>query len=88
MDKFGDDGLILTGKSADYLGIKGQLRYEARIKALPEGGTMKTEGADLIIENADAVTLYFSTATNFINYKDVSGNQAQKVANTFENIGR
>ena len=42
MDPAGDDGLALTGKSADYLGVEGKIKYEARINAVPEGGTMKT----------------------------------------------
>ncbi len=79
MDPYGQDGLILTGKSADYMGVVGKLKYEARVKAVPEGGSMKTDGVDLIIENADAVTLYIAAATNFVNYKDVSADQHQRV---------
>lgn len=86
MDPYGNDGLVLTGKSTDYLGVEGKIRYEARIKAVPEGGTMKTEGVDLIIENANAVTLYFAAATNFVNYKDVSADQHQRVDNYFKGI--
>jgi alpha-L-fucosidase 2 len=86
MDAYGNDGLALTGKSADYMGVEGKLRYEARIKAVPEGGTVKTAGVDLMIENANAVTLYFAAATNFINYKDVSGNQHQRVDDYFKGI--
>ena len=86
MDAFGKDGLVLTGKSADYMGIEGKLRYEARIKAVLEGGTVNTEGVDLIIENANAVTLYFAAATNFVNYKDVSANQHQRVDDYFKKI--
>jgi alpha-L-fucosidase 2 len=73
MDGLGPDGLVTTGKSADYLGIKGQLHYEARIRAVPEGGTMALDGAMIKIGSADAVTLYFTAATNFVNYHDVSG---------------
>ena len=79
MDAYGNDGLILTGKSADYMGVEGKLRYEARIKAVTEGGKMSTSDVDLIIEKADAVTLYFAAATNFVNYKDVSGNAHSRV---------
>ena len=86
MDALGTEGLVLTGKSADYMGIEGKLRYEARIKAVPEGGTVNTEGVDLIINNANAVTLYFAAATNFVNYKDVSANQHQRVADYFKKI--
>ncbi len=86
MDPYGNDGLILTGKSADYMGVVGKIKYEARIKAVPENGTMKTNGVDLIIENATAVTLYFAAATNFVNYKDVSADQHQRVNDYFKNI--
>jgi alpha-L-fucosidase 2 len=86
MDPLEQDGLVLTGKSADYMGIKGALKYEARIKAVPEGGRIRTEGVDLIIEDANAVTLYFVAATNFINYKDVSGDQHKKVETYFRKI--
>ncbi|MES1222886.1 MAG: glycoside hydrolase family 95 protein, partial [Bacteroidota bacterium] len=73
MNADGNDQLVLTGKSADYLGVEGKLRYEARLKVVAEGGTIHTEDAKLIVDNADAVILYFVAATNFINYKDVSG---------------
>jgi alpha-L-fucosidase 2 len=86
MDPYGNDGLVLTGKSTDYMGIAGRIRYEARIKAVPEGGTMKTDGVDLVIENANAVTLYFVAATNFVNYKDVSADQHQRVEDYFRQI--
>lgn len=82
MDALGTDQLKLTGKSADYLGVAGKLRYEARIKANVEGGSMTLDNETetvLTIKNADAVTLYFVAATNFVNYKDVSANQHARV---------
>ncbi len=86
MDPVGDDGLAVTGKSADYLGIAGKLRYEGRLKAVAEGGTVKTNGVDLRVENANAVTLYFVAATNFVNYKDVSVDQHARVEGYLRNI--
>ena len=86
MDPYGNDGLILTGKSADYMGVVGKIKYEARIKAVPEGGTMKTDDVNLIIENANSVTVYFAAATNFVNYKDVSANEHQRVNDYFNAI--
>ena len=79
MDGLGNDQLKLTGKSADYLGVDGQLKYEARIKAIPEGGSMTLKGSRLKIENANAVTIYFVAATNFNNYKDVSADEHARV---------
>ncbi|MEP7322506.1 MAG: glycoside hydrolase family 95 protein, partial [Saprospiraceae bacterium] len=86
MDPLGSDGLILTGKSADYMGVTGKLKYEARVKALAEGGKIKTDGVDLIIEHADVVTLYVAAATNFVNYKNVSADQHLRVNNYFKKI--
>lgn len=86
MDGVGNDGLMINGKSADYLGVEGKLRYRAQLKAVPEGGTMKVKGDQLFIDGADAVTLYFVAATNFVNYKDVSGDQVARVADTLNRI--
>jgi alpha-L-fucosidase 2 len=86
MDGIGNDGLTINGKSADYLGVEGRLRYRAQLKAVPEGGTMRVKGDELFIDGADAVSLYFAAATNFVNYKDVSGDQAARVADTLKGI--
>jgi len=86
MDPYGNDGLILTGKSADYMGVEGKIKYDARIKAVTEGGTTKTDDVNLVIENANAVTIYFAAATNFVNYKDVSADQHQRVNDYFKAI--
>ncbi len=72
-------GLALTGKSADYMGVAGKLRYEARLSALPEGGTLKVDDDLLTISGADAVTLYVNAATNFVNYQDVSGDAHRRL---------
>ncbi|MGN6394924.1 MAG: glycosyl hydrolase family 95 catalytic domain-containing protein [Mucilaginibacter sp.] len=87
MDGLGTDGLQLTGKSADYLGVEGKLRYDARLKAFPEGGTIKVTDANLMVTNADAVTLYFTAATNFVNYKDVSANEHDRTNNYLRAVG-
>ena len=87
MDGLGEDGLVVTGKSADYLGIKGAIRYRAQLKAIPEGGDMVVDGTELTIKNADAVTLAIVAATNFVNYKDVSGDENKRVAMYLEGIG-
>lgn len=79
MNPVAPDRLSVTGKSADYLGIAGKLRYEGRVRAFPEGGTMSQRGNDLTINNANAVTLVFVAATNFVNYQDVSGDEHARV---------
>jgi alpha-L-fucosidase 2 len=86
MDGADTNELVLTGKSADYMGIEGKVRYEARLKAVPEGGNMKLDDAQLTIENANSVTLFFVAATNFINYKNVSGDYHGKVEKYLKDI--
>jgi len=72
MDGYGSDGLIVRGKSADYLGAAGQLRYQSRLRAIPRGGDMTIADDDLVIRNADEVVIVIAAATSFVNYKDVS----------------
>jgi len=86
MDGVAQDGLMVNGKSADYMGVEGKLRYKAQLRAIPEGGSMKVDDIDLIVKNADAVTLIIAAATNFVNYKDVSGDADERVAMYLEQI--
>jgi alpha-L-fucosidase 2 len=79
MDGDGPDGLVLRGKSADYMGVGGKLRYEARLKAFADGGALRVDWDELSVKNADAVTLIIAAATNFVSYKDVSGDPAARV---------
>jgi alpha-L-fucosidase 2 len=86
IDGVGRDGLMINGKSADYMGIEGKLRYKAQLKAIQEGGTMKVDADYLFIDKADAVTLYIVAATNFVNYKDVSADQQLRVSNYLKQL--
>ena len=79
MDLWGDDGLKLQGKSADYMGVEGKLRYEARLKAINEGGEVNTSVKSMHVKNADEVILILVAATNFNSYKDVTGDCTARV---------
>ena len=80
MDALGGDGLVLRGRSADYLGVPGRLRYEARLLAVPQGGVLTVEDDALAVSGADAVTLFVAAATSFVSYKDVSADPAERTA--------
>jgi alpha-L-fucosidase 2 len=82
MDGLPPYGLIVHGKSADYMGIEGRLRYESRLRAFPEGGTMSLDWDELRVANADAVTLLVAAATNFVSYKNVGGDVQARVEAT------
>jgi len=79
MDSDGVDGLRLSGKSADYMGIEGRVRYQVRLRALPKGGSTTVDADQLTVQAADSVTLLITAATNFVNYKDVSGDPSARV---------
>ena len=58
-------------------GIKAGLKAECRILVEADGKVER--GADkLTVANASTATLYIAAATNFVNYKDVSGNPVKK----------
>ncbi len=79
MDGAGRDGLVVRGKSADYLGIAGKLRYVTRLRAIPRGGEARVVDADLVVRGADEVLLLVAAATNFVNYRDVSADPDARV---------
>jgi alpha-L-fucosidase 2 len=80
MDGIAPNQLRLTGKSSTYLGIEGQMRYEARVDAQTEGGRSWVDYRTLHVEGADSATLLIAAATNHVNYKDVSANPQARVA--------
>ena len=49
------------------------MRFAAALRVLPEGGSVGSVGGRLEISGADAVTVLFSNATSFRNYRDISG---------------
>jgi alpha-L-fucosidase 2 len=49
------------------------MRFAAILKVLPEGGSVRTSGGGLEVSGADSVTILFSNATSFRNYRDIGG---------------
>jgi len=87
MDGIAPNELRVTGKSSDYLGIEGRLRYEGRVRARVSGGTTKVDYRTLRVENADEAVLLFAAATSFVNYQDVSADPAARVATALASVG-
>ncbi len=86
MDGVPPNRLRLTGKSTDYLGIEGKIRYQAELVAQAEGGTITTNRRNLTVTGANSVTLVLAAATNFVNYRDVSGDPAARVAQVLQQV--
>lgn len=71
--------LRLDGKAGDHEGIEGKVRFCALTRMDCKGGRREVAGDTLLrVSGADAVILYVSIGTNFVNYKDVSGDAFQK----------
>ena len=58
--------------------VKGVIVAHARLMAKNEGGSVTVTGTGLTVRDADSVTLLISAATNFVNYRDVSGDAKGK----------
>ncbi|MGE0019764.1 MAG: glycoside hydrolase N-terminal domain-containing protein [Draconibacterium sp.] len=72
------DQLTMSGTTGDHEGIKGAVKFEAIAKFVNEGGVVTTADSVLNVTNADAVTIYISIATNFVNYNDLSANATER----------
>ncbi len=49
------------------------MRFAAILNVAAEGGSVNSNGGKLEVSGADAVTLLFSNATSFVNYRDING---------------
>ncbi|QDA60685.1 glycoside hydrolase family 95 protein [Hymenobacter jejuensis] len=74
------DQLVLDGHGSAHEGQEGQIRFQTRLKAVVEGGTVQTTDAGIRIQRANSATLYLSIGTNFNNYHDVSGDAAARAS--------
>lgn len=72
------DGLLLQGVAEGHEGLEGKVAFTTGVKIVLENGLMKAGASHLTVSDADAVTIYISMATNFVNYNDLSGNPDRK----------
>jgi len=86
MDGLPPNALRITGKSSDYLGIEGQVRYEARVVARIDGGDMDVDYKTLHVRQANSATFFIAAATNFVSYEDVSGDPEGRVTATLDAV--
>lgn len=66
--------LTINGKGYDHEGIPGKVQFTTITQFMAKGGTMTASDNTFTITGADEVTLFISSGTNFVNYRDVSGN--------------
>ncbi len=64
------------------------MKFAAVLKVLPEGGSIHSDGKQLDVSGANAVTILFSNATSFKNYRDISGNALEAANRYLANASR
>lgn len=74
--------LQLTATTGDHEGVPGKVQFSSLFRVVPEGGTLVQTDSSIVIQNANAATIYISIATNFIRYNDISGD-ADKLAQSW-----
>ena len=79
-----DATLVLNGVNSDARGIKGALKFQARVRVLPDRGRILAVADKITVANADSVTLLLAAATSYKNYQDVSGKPEAIAKNQIE----
>jgi alpha-L-fucosidase 2 len=70
--------VTLDGVSSWHEGLKGKVKFQGRLTAKIQGGMMTCKDGVLSVENATEAVLYVSIATNFNNYKDITGDAPER----------
>lgn len=67
-----DGRLSMSGLSGDLDNKKGKVQWVSLIEPIAEGGTVVETDSTIQIQNADAVTMFISMATNVKSYQDLT----------------
>ncbi|MBO7112098.1 MAG: glycoside hydrolase family 95 protein [Bacteroidaceae bacterium] len=80
--------MTVSCKGDDHEGIEGKIRFTDKTLIVPEGGQMTADGGAIAVSGADAVTIYISIGTNFVNYQSVNGNENQAADRWIEPLSK
>lgn len=70
--------LILSGKGEDHEGVPGAIRVETQSFVQQTDGKVEVAPTEIKVTGATTATIYISAATNFVNYRNVSGNESKR----------
>jgi alpha-L-fucosidase 2 len=80
--------LILKGISGSQEGLEGKVNFTALTRIVPEKGNLTASTANVTVSGADAVTIFLSMATNFVNYRDLSADADKRAAGYMQGVAR
>ena len=70
--------LVIAGTTIDHEGVEGKLKFKGIARIKTGGGTLSSNDTSLVVQDADVATIYISIASNFNNYKDISGSENER----------
>lgn len=78
--------LVLSGTSGDKDGVPGKVKFQSQIRFKTNGGTSIAAGDTVRITGANEVTVYISIATNYVNYADISADEAKRTTDYMNQV--
>ena len=69
--------MAFSVSNVDHEGIPGKLNAEVRVKVMADGNVQDV-ASNMYVRNATTATILVTAATNYVNYKDISGNPVLK----------
>ena len=72
--------LTISGTTSDHDGVKGMVEFKGITRIKLDGGSLSSTDTLLTVKGANSATIFISIATNFNNYKDVSGDEEKRAA--------
>jgi alpha-L-fucosidase 2 len=68
--------IVLLGSNDAASGVAGALRFEARVRAIATGGSVRVVGDRLVVRGASELVVLVAMATSYRRFDDVSGDPA------------
>lgn len=82
-----DGELVLRGITSSQEGLEGKVRFTARARVCPVGGSVETSEYGISVKDADEAVIYVDIATNFVRYDDISADPDSRVEERMADLG-
>lgn len=80
----GQQEITLRARGDGHEGKNGAVEAYTIARFVASGGSIMSADTQLVVRQADTLTVYISIATNFNNYRDISGNPVEKARDYLE----
>ena len=84
----GKDAMTMEGVTKGNEFVEGAVRFRTDLKLNVQGGKTSANDSTLIVTRANSATIYLAISTNFINYKDISGDPVKRNKVYLKNAGK